>query len=544
MNNSASFYLVMICVTIFIVSCTDNSTSSLTTDAEAQVLIVPTQTPTPIAVLTSVTITSPSQSQITTVPKNRLKQSPIVIATTSQTEITPPMSLPIGMMLKYRENFADTYGVDPLNIQKTDDSYIYFFDTKPVPITVSIPRSRLTSSFDHGNYISLERMSKTEKDKGKNTLEYTFDFGLDDFEKSKDGMISPIPKNISITIPNNELTVISTTAYKYVPESEIQYIDYDLDVVIKKTTASYTELEFTTHTQDVLSIAFLNNLWESEPATYEILNDIIQWTYPEKIDLIEDQFRSFQFKTTRSTQDIGLNNSSFWHIAMMLDSNKISRSIKQDYESIINLKFDTDNFSSQNTNIELTCDAEPYIAGTDAIIDLVNAGPNEIVISGNSSILLTADFLKKYYSFIPVDDLFPQENLKLYGLWSNYERNYDVAYKPKEERDLIFIHLFDDFIPLECEMSPLKICLNSNPHIIYGTEAMHGDEITVYLDGHFVANFAADSMGNWGPYYLTQGCEGQEIAFSLNGELIDITQDWLQGGMPVDPVTGFILEPY
>ena len=97
---------------------------------------------------------------------------------------------------------------------------------------------------------------------------------------------------------------------------------------------------------------------------------------------------------------------------MMLDNSKISSTINQDNESTINLQFDTDNFSAQNTNIELTCDAEPYTAGTDEIIDLVNAGPDEIDISGNSAFFLTADTIKEYYSFISMDSLFPQENLK------------------------------------------------------------------------------------------------------------------------------------
>ncbi len=568
MKNKASFCFVMLCIVIFTISCTNDSTSSSTIDNQNQIVIEESKKAIPALEVNPVSIAAPSpQNSILAGPNKLLDPSTLgipydlslsieadFIRRTAQArcelfndcfepqpKLWPPLTLPSGMYTDLVMKYRELYNVDLLKIQKTDDDYILSFDTEPAPITVSIP---LTSLIELDYNIGLEQASKYWPKALENIVEYTFSFY--DLKESTHGMASPTSIKINMTIPNNELTVISTTAYGDSDEV-IEYIDYELDVVVKNMTTDYIELEFTTLTPlngERLSIAFLNNLWETEPAAYAMLDDIVQWTYPEKIDLVENELRSFRFKTTRSTQDIVLNDSSFWNVEMMLDNSKISSAIKQDYESTINLQFDTDNFSAQNTNIELTCDAEPYTAGTDEIIDLVNAGPDEIDISGNSAFFLTADTLKEYYSFISMDSLFPQENLKLYGIWSNYENNYGVVYEPKEERDLILIHSFDDFIPLECELPPLQMCLNSHPHIIYGTEAMYGDEIAVYLDGHFITDFTADSMGNWGPYYLTHGCEGQEIAFSVNGELSDITQNLEYYGTPPDIETGFILEPY
>ena len=566
-KNRASFCFVMFSILILIMSCTNGSTSSSTIDNQNQIVTEESKKATSILEASPVSNVAPS-------PKNRITEGqnmildPSILGISDELSLSieadftrrtaqarcelfndcfehkpklwPPLTLPSGMYLDLIMNYRELYNVDPLKIEKTDEEYIIAFDTEPAPITVSIP---LTSSIESDYQIVLEQASKSWPDASENIVEYTFSFY--DLEYIR-GISSPTSMKINMTIPNNELSVISTTAYR-APDHVIEYIDYDLDIVIKNKTADYIELEFTTLTPlngEHLSIAFLNDLWETKPAAYEMLDDIVQWTYPEKIDLVENEFRSFRFTTTRSTQDIMLNDFPFWNVEMMLDNSKISSAIKQDYESTINLQFDNDNFSTQNTNIALTCDAEPYNVGTDDIIDLVNAGPDEIDISGNSVFFLTADILKKHYSFISMDSLFPQENLKLYDIWFNYENNYGVVYEPKEERDLILIHSFDDFIPLECELPPLQMCLNSNPHIIYGTEAMYGDEIAVYLDGHFITDFTADSMGNWGPYYLTHGCEGQEIAFSVNGELIDMTQDWVYNGMPPDLATGFILEPY
>ncbi|MFL2645990.1 MAG: hypothetical protein ACJ0KD_00850 [Dehalococcoidia bacterium] len=567
MKNKASFCFVMLCIVIFTISCTNDSTSSSTIDNQNQIVIDESKKAIPALEVNPVSIAAPSpQNSILAGPNKLLDPSTLgipydlslsietdFIRRTAQARcelfndclahksmLWPPPALPSGFYLYLFINDTDAYGMDPLKIQKTDENHIIFFDAEPSPITVSIP---LISSIESDYDIRLEKAIKDWT--SENIVEYTF--YLYDEAKSIHEMPSRTPIKINMTIPNNEFTVISTTAYEFGDRMALQYIDYDLDVEIKHITADYIELEFTTLTPlngERLSIAFLNDLWETKPAAYEMLDDIVQWTYPEKIDLVENEFRSFRFKTTRSTQDIMLNDSSFWNVEMMLDNSKISSAIKQDYESTINLQFDTDNFSTQNTNIALTCDAEPYNVGTDEIIDLVNAGPDEIDISGNSAFFLTADILKKHYSFISMDSLFPQENLKLYDIWFNYKNNYGVVHEPKEERDLVLIHSFDDFIPLECELPPLQMCLNSHPHIIYGTEAMYGDEIVVYLDGHFITDFTADSMGNWGPYYLTHGCEGQEIAFSVNGELSDITQNLAYYGTPPDLATGFILEPY
>jgi len=524
-----------------IVSCRNDFTSSKTTVLEPQLKV---QTKILVAKPISIIASFP-QNQIVVESENIPKQSLIIIPTDvlepPTIELKRPNILSSNEMIRLM--FQDVYSITPLNIQKTEDSYIYSFDTDPEPLTVTIPQNVLTSPLEI-DQIKLEMKSGIEKSTGKYLVEYTFDFSSLIVDNPQRLDVSPVFKKIIMTIPNNELSIISATAYEYDSDFEIKYIDYDLEIMTKNTIGSYKKLEILTHTQGILSLVFLDNLWDSDPSIHAQLNDIIQWNYPEKISLVENQFTPIQFETAWSLQNSSLNNSLFWYAEMVLDNNKINNSMIQNNESIIKIKFNQDNSLSRNKSIDLTCNSASYAERTDRIIDLVNAGPDEIAVSGNSSIFLTANFLKKNQATIPSNDLFPRELLMLHAIRLQYENNYGIALEPKEERDLILVHSFDDFISLTCKLPPLKTCVNYNPHMVYGTEAMHGDEIAIYLENYFITKFNANSMGNWGPYYLTHGCKGQNITFFLNGELIDVNQNWAQGGMPPNPITGFILEPY
>ena len=146
MKNKASFFFVMLCIVIFTISCTNDSTSSSAIDNQNQKVIDENKKAIPAVIEANpASITAPSpQNSIITGPNKLLDSSTLgipydlslsieadFIRRTAQVrcelfndcfepqpKLWPPLTLPSGMYTDLVMKYRELYNVDPLKIQK------------------------------------------------------------------------------------------------------------------------------------------------------------------------------------------------------------------------------------------------------------------------------------------------------------------------------------------------------------------------------------------------------------------------------------------